>query len=53
MVGNEWGAFVKKMFQGRETMGVGVLVYREVTSTIVMVVLVGRERLILRKCWYI
>ena len=43
MDGNERGVFVKEEFQGRETMGWGILVYREVTSTVPMILLGGRR----------
>ena len=35
-------ALVQEMFQGREAMGMGMLVYREETSTVAMSVSGGR-----------
>ena len=46
-------ALVQEMFQGREAKGVGMLVYREETSTVAMMVSsgrgLGRDRIVLRK----
>ena len=41
MARSEGGGIVKEVFQGRETMGWGMLVCREVTSMIAMTMLEG------------